>query len=230
MTRDHHMRKFWWTARHIESGNLVTFFSSRSSGSSYLNRVELQNGCLAQGHSNLFIPSTLNGPCYNEETGKIDKDKLQANTESAMDVYISCVIGCPCGDTVTNLFKGADSSEYQSMRSNMQIFLKGSKKKNTRRRALLFIPTFKEYGKSDKGTCWQVSPLSTCFSWSAVSRTITHTQYVKVDNHLQLLTGVLMGQVSVGSLYPYLIWSVHGRWALCRIPSEARVLQSPEVF
>ena len=108
---------FWWTARHIESGNHVTLLSSRSSGSSYLNRVELQNGCLAQGHSNLFIPSTLNGPCFNEETGKIDKDKLQANMESAMDVYISRVSGCPCGDTVINLFKGADSSEYQSMRS-----------------------------------------------------------------------------------------------------------------
>ena len=80
---------FWWTLRHLENGNLVTMLSSRSSGSSYLNRVELQNGCLAQGHSNIFIPSTLNGACFNEETGKVDQDKLRANMESAMDVYIS---------------------------------------------------------------------------------------------------------------------------------------------
>ena len=122
---------FWWTVRHLENGNLVTLLSSRSSGLSYLNRVELQNGCLAQGHSNIFIPSTLNGACFNEETGKIDEDKLRANMESAMDVYIARVSGSPCGDTLIHLYKGADSSEFQCMRKDMQIFLKGSKKKKS---------------------------------------------------------------------------------------------------
>ena len=107
---------FWWTVRHLENGNLVTLLTSRSSGSSYLNRVELQNSCLAQGHSNIFIPSTLNGACFNEETGKIDQDRLKTNMESAMDVYIACVSGCPCGDTLIHLYKGADSSEFQCMR------------------------------------------------------------------------------------------------------------------
>ena len=37
--------QFWWTARHIEEKKVVTMVTSRSSGSSYLNRVELQNGC-----------------------------------------------------------------------------------------------------------------------------------------------------------------------------------------
>ena len=36
--------KFLWAARHLKRGKLVTLVSSRSSGSSYLNRVELQNG------------------------------------------------------------------------------------------------------------------------------------------------------------------------------------------
>lgn len=48
-------------------------------------------GCLAQGHSNLFIPSTLNGRIHAlmKKLEKLSKDKYQANMESAMDVYIS---------------------------------------------------------------------------------------------------------------------------------------------
>ena len=34
--------KFWWAARHLDHGKLVTLVSSRSSGCSYLNRVELK--------------------------------------------------------------------------------------------------------------------------------------------------------------------------------------------
>ena len=67
--------------------------------------------------------------CFNEETGKVDQDKLRVNMESAMDVYIARVSGSPCGDTLIHLFKGADSSEFQCMRKDVQIFLKGSKKK-----------------------------------------------------------------------------------------------------
>ena len=32
-----------------------TLVTTRSSGDSFLNRVELQNGCLARGHSNLLF-------------------------------------------------------------------------------------------------------------------------------------------------------------------------------
>ena len=42
--------RFWWAARHLKLGKLVTLVSTRPSGASYLNRVELQNGCLALGH------------------------------------------------------------------------------------------------------------------------------------------------------------------------------------
>ena len=55
----HEEVQFWWTLHHMQEGKLVTLLSSRSSGSSHLNRVELQNGCLALGHCNLFIPSWI---------------------------------------------------------------------------------------------------------------------------------------------------------------------------
>ena len=51
--------QYWWTLHHIEMYTEATLVTSRSSGSSYLNRVELQNGCLSLAHTNLFILSTL---------------------------------------------------------------------------------------------------------------------------------------------------------------------------
>ena len=48
--------QFMWTERHINHGKKCTLVTSRFAGGSYLNKVELQNGCLALGHSNLFIP------------------------------------------------------------------------------------------------------------------------------------------------------------------------------
>ncbi len=101
--------RFWWSVRHLEHGKLATLVSSRSSGCSYLNRVELQNGCLALGHTNLFIPSTLGGSVFNLETGLVDMDKVKTNLDLATDVYIDRANKSPCGDTVIHLFKGSNS-------------------------------------------------------------------------------------------------------------------------
>ena len=66
---------------------MVLYDHSRpSSGSSYKNRVELQNGCLALAHANLFIPSTLNGSCM--VTEKVSNDLLCENLDAAIDIYI----------------------------------------------------------------------------------------------------------------------------------------------
>lgn len=35
----------------------------------------------------------------------------------------------PCGESVIELFKGADSTELQEMRTKLLVFLKGSKRK-----------------------------------------------------------------------------------------------------
>lgn len=70
----HEEVKYWWTVRHLVYKRLVTLVSCHSSGSSYLNRVELLNGSLALGHTNLFIPSTLGGSPYNPDTGLLDME------------------------------------------------------------------------------------------------------------------------------------------------------------
>ena len=121
--------RFWWAARHLKHGKLVTLVSSRSSGSSFLNRVELQNGCLSLGHANLFIPSTLAGSSFNPATGAVDMERVRKNLDLATDVYINRVNNCPCGETVIHLYKGADSGSLQEERKHLLVFLKGSRKK-----------------------------------------------------------------------------------------------------
>ena len=127
----HQEVQFWWTLRHLTKPTLVTLVTTRNSGASYLNRVELQNGCLSLAHSNLFIPSNLNGSCFDPETGKVDPDRLRQNMLVATQIYIDRVNNAPCGSTVIKLFCGADSSAHQALRSKVLTYLKGSKKKKS---------------------------------------------------------------------------------------------------
>ena len=99
----HQEVQFWWTEYHLTQGNYITLVTTRSSGSSYLNRVELQNGCLTKAHSNLFIPSTLKGSCTNDETGAINQERLKENLQLVMCIINRCN-GCSC-DTTIHLFK-----------------------------------------------------------------------------------------------------------------------------
>ena len=91
--------QFWWTERCFQTTNPI--ISARNSGSSHLNRVELQNSCLSLGHANLFIPSTIGGSCtdLNSTSENIDAIKLAHNMDLAINVYISRVNGSPCGET-----------------------------------------------------------------------------------------------------------------------------------
>lgn len=117
--------QFWWTCYHLDKASRVLILTTRDSGSSNKNRVELQNGCLALAHSNLFIPSTLNGSCLDSQSGNVDEGKLKQNLSDAIDVYISRVNKCPCADTVVHLYKGTESSEIQGLRTTVKTFLKG---------------------------------------------------------------------------------------------------------
>ena len=127
----HHEVQFHWAERHLQQGTLCTVVTSRFSGGSYLNKVELQNGCLALGHSNVFIPSTIHGSNLDSD-GKLDMERLKQNLESATDVYINTVSGSPCFGTEIFLVKGAvgeESRMYHERRPNLLTFLRGPKKK-----------------------------------------------------------------------------------------------------
>lgn len=124
----HHQVQYWWTEWHFKQGKIATLITTRSSGSSYLNRVELQNGCLSLGHSNTFVPSTLSGSCIDQETGKVHVGKLRENLGLAISAYISRVNGCPCGDTTIQLYEGSTVDDYHNTSEKLDVFLKGSNK------------------------------------------------------------------------------------------------------
>lgn len=96
--------QFHWAERHVKHAKVATLVTSRHSGGSYLNRVELMNGGLSQAHANLFIPSTLSGSNYGR--GGLDKVKLKQNLEIATEVYIDRVQGSSCCGSPVQLFKG----------------------------------------------------------------------------------------------------------------------------
>ncbi len=111
-----------------EKSTIACLVTSQNSGSSYLNRVELQNGCLALAHANVFIPLTLGGSCMDSTTRKIDEEKYDKNMDLATDVYISRVNKCPCGDSVIHLYHGANSLEHQEIHKYFLQYAKGNKK------------------------------------------------------------------------------------------------------
>ena len=117
--------QFLWTERHINRPTKVTLVTTRSSGYSFLNRVELQTGCLSRGHSNLFIPSTLSGDTYDEE-GQFCEDKHCANMEAAIRQYIERVDDTPCMGTSIKLYRGNSDHPFLERRGRLLIFLKGS--------------------------------------------------------------------------------------------------------
>jgi len=119
--------QFWLTMRQFQKPTLITLVTARNSGASYLNWVELQNGCLSLVHSNLFIPSNLSGSSFDSETGKVDKEKLKTNMQLATEIYIQRVNNAPCGDTVIRLYPGADSGSKQELREHVLAYVKGSR-------------------------------------------------------------------------------------------------------
>lgn len=103
-----------------------TCVTSRHSGGSYLNAVELMNGCLAVVHSNLFIPSTIGG-AVNTATD-FDETQLKQNLDLASDVYIARVQGAPCGEAKISLFKGACDEAAKTLidrRNLLTVYLSG---------------------------------------------------------------------------------------------------------
>ena len=121
--------RYWWTLRHLErDSRAIIMVTSCNSGASYLNRVKLQNGCLALhvAYATLFIPSMMHESCH-AESGQVDQEVLKRNLDSAIDVYLERVDGAPCASTQIHLSKGAESTSERYESELLNIFLKGSK-------------------------------------------------------------------------------------------------------
>lgn len=118
--------QFLWGERHYRHEKVCTLITTRESGGSFLNKVELMNGCIAKAHANLFIPSTLNGS--NKCKTGFDENKIRENMDTASDVYMDHVNGAPCLGSELMLRKGSKESQFIQRREETLVFLKGKKK------------------------------------------------------------------------------------------------------
>lgn len=121
----HYEVQFLWTERHMSLPTKVTLVTTRCSGDIFLNRAELQNGCLAKGHSNLFIPSTINGAPFDD--GTFSDTIHRQNLSSALEQYITRVDKTSCMKTSIHLFKGPETHLFHDRRGKLLKFLRGSK-------------------------------------------------------------------------------------------------------
>jgi hypothetical protein len=80
---------FLWTERHMIKQSLVTMVTTRCSGDSFLNRVELQNGHLGRAASNFCIPTAEKGEPV-DENGEQDLIPSYATfiEKSNIEMYI----------------------------------------------------------------------------------------------------------------------------------------------
>ena len=120
--------QFRWTEWHLKEEKEVTLVTTRNSGASCFNLVELQNGVIGRAHANLFIPSTLTGSAETE-TG-YSEQKHRENMEAAIEVYLSRIQEIPFGPTVIKTCRGATDQracKMKSERNSLLIFLRGSK-------------------------------------------------------------------------------------------------------
>lgn len=111
--------QFWWTLRHLHRPTRDTLVSTRNSGASYLNRVELQNGCLALAHANLFILSNLNGSCgdlSDENIRQLSKSTLLPPQE--VEMWIEHL------QTIQNNRRGAEkaAATRQQKKANEKLY------------------------------------------------------------------------------------------------------------
>ena len=122
--------QFLWTEWHLKMSKVCTMVTARYAGGSYLNRVELMNGCLTRAHSNMFIPSTIHGSNFNESG--IDDEALEKNLRTATQVYINRCNGAPAGRSTIKLVEGCrdnTAAEIHARKPHLLTFLKGTKKK-----------------------------------------------------------------------------------------------------
>ena len=187
--------QYWWTRRHLEAETVVTLVSSRNSGASFRDRVKLQNGCLALGHTNLFIPSTLNGSCLTS-SGGVDQNMLHKNLESAIDVYISRVDGAPYASTDIHLYKGVDSAKYQEENEVLKVFLNGTKAAKstieTEKPALYSL--VKETWELVGSISEKMSQVNIFLCFSVVLRTTASILFSRREN-LRMRHGILVAPV-----------------------------------
>ena len=75
--------------------------TTKFAGGSYLNKVELQIGRLASGHSNIYITPTTYGTNY--ANGKLDEAKLHQNASKIVQAIVCHLNYRASGQRITEM-------------------------------------------------------------------------------------------------------------------------------
>ena len=121
--------QFRWTEWHLNEGREFTLVTTRNSGASCFNLVELQNGVVGRAHAKLLIPSTLCGSAETESR-RISQERLQENKEAAVQVYLDRVNEIPFGSSVIRMYRRTTDQQATQMkqeRTDLLVFLRGTK-------------------------------------------------------------------------------------------------------
>ena len=121
--------QFRWIEWHLIEEKELTLVTTRNSGASCFNFVELQNGIVGRAHANLFIPSTLCGSAETQ-SGRISQERFQENMEAALQVYLDRVNEIPFGSSVIKMYRGATDQRAAQMkqeRTDLLVFPRGTK-------------------------------------------------------------------------------------------------------
>ena len=142
--------QFHWTDRHVKHAKVATLVTSRHSGGSYLNRVELMNGGLSQAHANLFIPSTLSGSNYGR--GGLDKVKLKKIWKLPLRCTLTASKGLAVVEAQFNSSRGQSLICHAA--KSYSPFSKATRRTNSYLKPAIqtFTGIFKKYGMYATGT------------------------------------------------------------------------------
>lgn len=71
----------------------------------------------------------MNGPPVDDK-GEFSEQKFKENMRTAVKQYIERVNGTPCMKTELKLYPGVEDHEKKQRRSDLQIYLRGTKKQS----------------------------------------------------------------------------------------------------
>lgn len=136
--------------------------------------------------------------------------RVKANFELATDVYIDRVNGCPCGETVIHLYRGADSSSLQQKWKDLLVYLKGRWKKSFSERSLSCLQTLRKFGIWDRDMRSLSYPHSAYTFLSAALKRDVHTHYANLAKRRSPWNGFQVGPRLTSFHYPYQTQPSHG--------------------
>ena len=148
-------------------------------------------------HTNLFIPSTLNGMPLNVNTGAVDIDTLRSNLNQAADIYIQSVDKCPVKILLSIYSKDQILRTTKICVKSCKSFWKKAKRigKKWAVKNLSYMPTLLRFSKWEKIITTRNYHHNIYLSLPVAIKRVVHIPFVKKGVFHKKWDGFLVGQL-----------------------------------